>query len=47
VKHSGNVSVPVIVKNVLNSISLLKEMNSCELEIPIENKTRKIFPKFF
>ena len=47
VKYSGKIGVPAIVKNVLNSISKLKEINSDELEKQIEENTRKIFPKIF
>jgi len=47
VKYSGKVSVPAMIKNVLNSISKLKEINSDELENQIEVNTRKIFPKIF
>lgn len=47
VKYSGEVGVPAMVKNVLNTISKLKEINSDELEKQIEENTRKIFPKIF
>jgi TatD DNase family protein len=47
VKYSGKIGVPAMVKNVLNSISKLKEINSDELEKQIEENTRKIFPKIF
>ena len=47
VKYSGKTGVPAMVKNVLNSISMLKEVNSDELEKQIELNTRKIFPKMF
>ena len=47
VKYSGKVGVPALVKNVLNSISKLKEINSDTLEKQIEENTRKIFPKIF
>ena len=47
VKYSGKIGVPAMVKNVLNSISMLKEINSDELEKQIEANTRKIFPKIF
>jgi TatD DNase family protein len=47
VKYSGKTGVPTMVKNVLNSISMLKEINSDELEKQIELNTRKIFPKMF
>jgi TatD DNase family protein len=47
VKYSGKVGVPAMVKNVLNAISKLKEINSDELEKQIEENTRKIFPKIF
>ncbi len=47
VKYSGKIGVPAMVKNVLNSISMLKEINAVELEKQIEENTRKIFPKIF
>jgi TatD DNase family protein len=47
VKYSGKVGVPAMVKNVLNTISKLKEINSDELEKQIEENTRNIFPKIF
>lgn len=47
VKYSGEIGVPAMVKNVLNSISKLKEINSDELEKQIEENTRKIFPRIF
>ena len=47
VKFSGKTGVPTMVKNVLNSISMLKDINSDELEKQIELNTRKIFPKIF
>ena len=47
VKYSGKIGVPAMVKNVLNSISKLKEINSDELEKQIEENTRKIFPRIF
>ncbi len=47
VKYSGKVGVPALVKDVLNSISKLKEINSDTLEKQIEENTRKIFPKIF
>jgi len=47
VKYSGKVGVPAMAKNVINSISMLKDINSDELERQIEVNTRKIFPKIF
>ena len=47
VKYSGIVGVPAMAKNVLNSISMLKEISSDELENQIEVNTKKIFPKIF
>ncbi len=47
VKYSGKIGVPAMVKNVLNSISMLKEINSNELEEQIEENTRKFFPRIF
>ncbi len=47
VKYSGKVGVPAMVKDVLNTISKLKEINLVELEKQIEENTRKIFPNVF
>ena len=47
VEYSGKMGVPALVKNVLNSVSKLKEINSDELEKQIEENTKKIFPKIF
>jgi len=47
VKYSGKIGVPAMVKDVLNSISMLKEINSDELEKQIEENTRKIFHRIF
>ncbi len=47
VKYSGKVGVPAMLKNVLNTISKIKEIKSDELEKQIEENTRKIFPKIF
>jgi len=47
VKYSGKIGVPVMIKNVLNSISTLKEISSDDLEKQIEENTKKIFPKIF
>ncbi len=47
VNYSGEVGVPASVKNVLHSISKLREINSNELEKQIEENTRIIFPKIF
>lgn len=47
VKYSGEVGVPSMVKNVLHTISKLREIKSDELEKQIEENTRKIFPKIF
>ena len=47
VKYSGKVGVPAMIKNVLNSISILKKINIDELEKQIEINTRTIFPNIF
>ncbi|MBY9016267.1 MAG: TatD family hydrolase [Candidatus Lokiarchaeota archaeon] len=47
VKYSGEVGVPAMIKNVLKSISVLKEINLDELEKQIEANTKKIFTKMF
>jgi len=47
VKYSGKVGVPAMVRNVLNTISKLKEIPAPELETQILENTTKIFPKIF
>ncbi|MFX0022863.1 MAG: TatD family hydrolase [Candidatus Hermodarchaeota archaeon] len=47
VKYSGIIGTPAMVREVLNSISKLKKIDSKELEIQIESNTRIIFPKLF
>jgi TatD DNase family protein len=47
VKYSGKVGVPAMVRNVLNTISKLKEIPAPELETQILENTMKIFPKIF
>jgi TatD DNase family protein len=47
VKYSGKTGTPAMIKDVLNTISKLKKINSKELEIQIEKNTKKIFPKIF
>ncbi len=47
VKYSGKVGVPAMVRNVLNTISKLKEIPAPELEAQILENTMRIFPKIF
>jgi TatD DNase family protein len=47
VKYSGIIGTPAMIKDVVISISKLKEIDSKELEMQIESNTRKIFPKLF
>ncbi|MFX0005176.1 MAG: TatD family hydrolase [Promethearchaeota archaeon] len=47
VKYSGIIGTPAMIKDVLSSISKLKEIDSKELEMQIESNTKKIFPKLF
>ncbi|MDX1797929.1 MAG: TatD family hydrolase, partial [Candidatus Lokiarchaeia archaeon] len=47
VKYSGIIGTPAMIKDVLISISKLKEIDSKELEMQIESNTRKIFPRLF
>ncbi len=47
VKYSGNIGTPAMIREVLNSISKLKKIDSKEMEMQIENNTMKIFPKLF
>jgi len=47
VKYSGKVGVPAMVRNVLNTISKLKEIPAPELEAQILENTMRIFLKIF
>ncbi len=47
VKYSGKIGTPAMIKDVLVTISKLKEIDLKELEQQIEKNTKKIFPKIF
>ena len=47
VKYSGIVGTPAMVRAVLNSVSKMKEIDSKDLEIQIEENTKRVFPKIF
>ncbi len=47
VKYYGIVGTPAMIKSVLNSVSMIKEIDIRELENQIEENTRTIFPKIF
>jgi len=47
VEYSGQIGTPAMIRNVLNTISKLKSINSEDLEKQIEENTRKVFPKIF
>lgn len=47
VKYSGKIGTPAMIKDVLATISKLKEIDSKELEAQIEKNTKNIFPKIF
>ncbi|MFW9785115.1 MAG: TatD family hydrolase [Candidatus Heimdallarchaeota archaeon] len=47
VEFSGKVGTPAMIKEVLRSISKLKNVSIDELEEQIYNNTRNIFPKIF
>ena len=47
VEYSGQIGAPAMVRNVLTTISKLKDIDSDELEKQIEANTRKVFPKIF
>ncbi|MFW9820030.1 MAG: TatD family hydrolase [Candidatus Thorarchaeota archaeon] len=47
VKYSGIIGTPAMIRDVLNTISNLKKIDSKELEMQIASNTRKIFPKLF
>lgn len=47
VEYSGKVGTPAMVRDVLIAISKTKETTEEELEIQIEENTKKIFPNIF
>jgi len=47
VKYSGKIGTPAMIRDVLNTISKLKKIDSKDLEKQIENNTKTIFPKIF
>jgi TatD DNase family protein len=47
VKYSGIIGTPAMIREVLNTISKLKKIDSKELEIQIERNTRNLFPAIF
>ncbi len=47
VKYSGKIGTPAMIREVLNTISKLKNIDSKELEQQIEKNSQKIFPKIF
>ena len=47
VKYSGKIGTPAMIKDVLNTISKLKNVPSQELENQILENTKRIFPKIF
>lgn len=47
VKYSGKIGTPAMIKDVLNTISKLKKIDSKELEKQIENNSKLVFPKIF
>jgi len=47
VEYSGQIGTPAMIRKVLNTISMLKSINSEDLEKQIEENTRKVFPKIF
>jgi TatD DNase family protein len=47
VKYSGRLGTPAMIRDVLKSISKLKDVPITELENRIQENTKKIFPKIF
>jgi len=47
VKYSGKIGTPAMIRDVLNTISKIKKIDSKDLELQIEENTKKIFPKIF
>ncbi len=47
VKYSGKIGTPAMIREVLNTISNIKKIDPKDLELQIEENTKKIFPKIF
>ena len=47
VKYQGKTGTPAMIKDVLKSISQLKNIPEADLESQIEANTKRIFPKIF
>lgn len=47
VKYSGKIGTPAMIRDVLNTISKIKKIDTKELEKQIENNTKLVFPKIF
>ena len=47
VKYSGKQGTPAMIREVLNTISKLKEIPIDDLENQICENTKKVFPKIF
>lgn len=47
VRYSGKIGTPAMIRDVLNTISNIKKIDSKDLELQIEENTKKIFPKIF
>ena len=47
IKYSGITGTPSMIRNVLNTISSIKKVEPKDLELQIEENTKRIFPKIF
>jgi TatD DNase family protein len=47
VKYSGKIGAPAMIKETLNILANLRNINPEELELQLENNTKKVFPKIF
>jgi len=47
VKYHGEVGTPAMIRSVLTKIAQLKDLDSKQLEVQIEENTKRIFPKLF
>jgi TatD DNase family protein len=47
VKYSGRLGTPAMIREVLNTVSKLKDISAKELENQIYENTKEIFPKIF
>jgi TatD DNase family protein len=47
IKYSGKTGTPSMIRDVLNTMSQIKKIEPKDLELQIEENTRRVFPKIF